>query len=223
MRANDHILQSERPDCHTCPSLAARQVAAPSSRLCFAGPCVPLIPGRSVGFPAVVLLVVISAEAISSDGAAETLQADAAGEAGKPKPEGSSAERSEAARVPHELAACLVGSDDLKQQVRELERTNIRLLRTIDDLQRGCRREPEPTAAASVSSDSHMVLAKSLPVHGPHSSACAPAHGMPCTHKHTLAYTQHHARARTHTHELAPAPRPPKSHPRHLYADASTR
>jgi hypothetical protein len=160
---------------------------------------VPLIPGDC--FPAVLLLVVISAEAIPSDGAAETLQAGASGEAGKPTPEGSpessSAERSEAARVPHELAACLAGSDDLKQQVRELERTNIRLLRTIDELHRGCRREPEPTAA-SVSSDSHMALAESLPVHGPHSSACAPAHGMPCTHKHTLAYRQHHAHARTH-------------------------
>ena len=115
----------------------------------------------------------LSAEASSVF--AETAQADASEAAATPTrtpwPDGSSstAERlSKTARARHELAVCLAGSEGLKRRVRELERDNVRLLRTVEDLRRGCHRVPERTAAPSASLNHHTDHAEPLPVAGTH-------------------------------------------------------
>ncbi len=116
----------------------------------------------------------LSAEA-SADSVAETVQDDASEAAATPTPtpwpdgSPSTAERlGKTARARHELAVCLGGSEDLKQRVRELERDTVRLLRTVEDLQRGCRREPERTVAPGVSSNHHTDHAEPRPVAGTH-------------------------------------------------------
>jgi hypothetical protein len=114
-------------------------------------------PAKPSVFHAALLLVVLSAESSAAGSVVETVPADASEAAATPTrttwPDGSrsTAERlSKTTRARHELAVCLAGSKRLKQRVRELERDNVRLLQMVEDLQRGCHRVPERTAAPGV-------------------------------------------------------------------------